>query len=60
MIDPFDIPLEGRKQLIYAIKGVSRLFVPEVPVIALARLVVIPEHACSTDHVGKTVLVRMG
>ena len=40
-IDPFDVPLEGGKELVYAVKGVSGLLLSEVPIVTLARFVVI-------------------
>jgi hypothetical protein len=57
MIDPFDVPPEVSKQLVYVFKGVPRLLASEVPMIALARLVVIPENANSSNNIGKPVLV---
>jgi hypothetical protein len=40
-IDPFDVPLEGGKELVYAVKGVSGLLLSEVPMVTLTRFVVI-------------------
>lgn len=34
-LDPFDVSLEGGQALIYSVKGVSRFFLPELPMITL-------------------------
>jgi len=56
-IYPFDVSLEGGKELDHAIKDVAGFPVPEVPMIALARFVVVPGYTDAPDHIGKPVLL---